>query len=230
MRIKSAAKWLGVLVVLCAASAAYAVSAGTYAVQPPPGWEPLDMQQVRDRTAAVAKNGVGVVYDMGFQPGHRVVMDYPYILVQSRPGHFTVDEMKASIEREAAGTSSPLNSQVAANARATPVHVDVDHFRNRFTMNFTLNLPGIGTVEDRSYGFVGRNSVVMFHCYARAKDWDKCSPLFREMANSFQWQPGQDYQDRTMLDDLRTAAVPVVIVSCIAGFFFFRKREPKFND
>ena len=229
MRIKSAAKWLGVLVVLCAASAAYAVSAGTYSIQPPPGWEPLDMQQVRARTAAVSNSGTPPVYDMGFQPGNRVVMDYPYILVQTRPGHFTVDEMKASIEREAAG-SSPLNSNLTSTLRATPIRVDVDHFRNRYTMNFTLNMPGVGTVDARSFGFVGRNSVVMFHCYARAKDWDKYAPLFREMVNSFQWQAGQDYQERTLVDDLRTAVVPIAIGTCIAGFFFFRKREPQFND
>jgi hypothetical protein len=148
-----------------------------------------------------------VRFDAGFAPSDSEQAT-AYVLV-----HF----VPMSLEK--AGTS---DLEKACRSRAVLGQPGIESARfdagsGRMILKFRRAVPGAGPVRGLAYGFPGRDGIAQLIFYDRAGTFDRYLGDFEQMAISFRWDPGLEWEPSSPLNRILIFGVVGLLGAIVVG-------------
>lgn len=192
----------------------------------PDGWEEIPAQRLTAINSRIPAH-TNIKFSIGYQPKNLIPAPdgstLPLILVQNEKKTVsgTYEEVERSLAkkfgvsvRSVEGNSGQM---IAAMQHGSAI---LDRSKNRVVQRLEGGALGgdfMGQkIEGVSYGFLGKNGITFFDCYARGGDFEACLPAFNAAADSFQYEEGEAFVSG------QTAPrnwVAIIGGCCVAGVF-----------
>ncbi len=213
---------------LCAGTAqawSYHSFAYGYSISLPDDWAqvPEEVLAVKMAQLPTTQSGAGRL-DVAFQPKRNGKwFEQPYLLVEIVPyaGLGFTEQVDDAQIQQIVQTNTGLDP-------ANPFHDDtqvlegggevegsggslkLDRNARRFVWSSSTSSAGTGVLRTRQWGFFGKDSLVLITLHEKDKGSDRLRDLAREVAGSFQFEIGRDYQPAVTVGDVTRDAVTLL--------------------
>jgi hypothetical protein len=201
---------------------------GHYTFTLPTGWgeAPLATLSAINSAAKHKVRDMTIKYDHAFLGIGEKWGNFPYVLVQSIPtpsGEATYDDIEKSLSAFGSGVKR-AEGKFADLVKGTSVgDVSFDRTNNRVTFRLQMEVSGVGKVQALGFGFIGKKQIIFLHCYDREEDFQRRTPVFLKLADSFKFEPGYEFvaaQPRTsVLSGGFSGVLPIAIIGAAIGGF-----------
>jgi hypothetical protein len=190
------------------ASAAFHSASGGYSISLPDGWTQIPDDKVQKCVAALVRSPQASAWqwDAAFQPHNQSEwFTYPYAIVQIKPYANGLEPTNAEIAtalKEMAGInldtemrneSNPQVANLMSNSSLGQAEWDDKNKTARITMQ--TDVADAGTLKASGTIHFGRRAIVCVWCYATDADFGVQQATFRQISDSFQFDPGSEYND-----------------------------------
>ena len=176
-----------------------------YSITIPPGWKRIPDAQVRAMQEQFMTSEIleQVTMDLAIQKDSPVWFTYPYgfVQVQEYPTgrQFTERHMRQFIKGMTDVSDEDIRERMTEQARDIIVSVGEKRVvfspeTRTFVCDLASDVVGVGTVRARTYGWFGHRSIVLLAVCAPADEFDKFQSVFKQLQDSFQFDPGMEYQ------------------------------------
>jgi hypothetical protein len=141
--------------------------------------------------------GPDIHYSAGFQLTTAPPADYPYVLIQIRPvptAGLSFEDLERTLSKELPGATKHMEGKLSDVAANVGIGETVfDRKASRFVMRVRMDVANIGPVSGISFGMVGKDGIVLLHCYAREIEFATHLATFNTLAGSFHFDPGYEF-------------------------------------
>lgn len=201
-----------------------------FALRLPADWVSAHLDEIAglNRLAAERMPQARVNYIHGFHPRSGNLATFPYLLIQTIPmpmGQIAPEAIERELAKNFQSKVAELKGSVRDVARDIEFGtVMLDRSRWRFVFRTEADR-GDGTkVASASFGFLGRDGIVMLHGYGAQSDFDALQREFLTVADSFTFDTGYGYAPRAaggfdLQRVLFTGAVGGVVGGIAAGVY-----------
>lgn len=173
-----------------------------FALRLPADWESAHFDEIAgfNRLAAERMPQARVTYIHGFHPRGGNLATFPYLLIQSIPmpmGQIAPEVLERELAKNFQSKVAELKGAVRDVARDIEFGtVMLDRSRWRFVFRTEADRGDGVKVASASFGFLGRDGIVMLHGYGSQSDFDALQRRFLTVADSFTFDAGYGYAPR----------------------------------
>ena len=190
-----------------------------YSMTVPSGWTNIPQETLEAMPKLVGMPGANAPqYEAGFKRSADIFLAYPYVLVQTVQGSGTLDQLEREVQQINAKPPD-LSQQVKPEfaPSSSKMQAQLDRDRKRVVTKFSMTLPSGEVVRAVSFGYLGKNGLTNIHCYAAADKFAASEPVFQALADSFRFEPGYEYAERSILGGAGSGAVRGGVIGAIVG-------------